>query len=506
MRLRLAALAGVLLFAAGCDTDDVPDFDPDTVDFDQVTSLSYQEWVRPLLAARDLLSPTATTGRGDPQDYDWDALFDGPFGEYIVPFDANGSLLVRFVEDLPADAALPIPNVRRLQDDEVRFLKRWIEAGARDDSGEIPYADSRHLIYVCVQGENRVAIIDAEKLRVIRNVYLGDHGHGGFARGPHAVAFSDDGDAWFVSIIDGHRILKLSTDLEMDPSAASYFLGASPATFTTPGLIDLHEDLMIVGRSTFSTSNTFGIGRFDPATLQFEEFGTLPGFDIPHGIALTVDGTYLIAASMTQGKVAVFDPLTGDAVDELTVSGSPELIHLSVLPDQRTITLTDGANDRVLFFEISSGGQLTPAGEVAVGDRPWHAHLDHDGRTLLVPNRAGNSLTLVDVPTRAVVRTVTNTAASAPFAQPHSPASSEDGRYVFVSNSNATGAYTPRFPFRDETGQPLPNSAQGNLTVVERATGAIAKVIDLGAFPSGVEHHAHGHSHGGGLVAGGSGG
>ena len=51
-----------------------------------------------------------------------------------MPFDEEGSHLVRFVEDLPADADIPYPNLRRLEADELRFLKRWIAAGARNES------------------------------------------------------------------------------------------------------------------------------------------------------------------------------------------------------------------------------------------------------------------------------------------------------------------------------------------------------------------------------------
>src|SRR6056297_3633363 len=90
-------------------------------DYDQIDELSYSEHIEPLLAARDAF------GFGDDEAYAWDALFASEAEATIIPFDAEGSYAVRFVEDLPAAAEIPYPNLRTLEADELQALKRWIE-------------------------------------------------------------------------------------------------------------------------------------------------------------------------------------------------------------------------------------------------------------------------------------------------------------------------------------------------------------------------------------------
>src|SRR5690606_32488688 len=137
-------------------------------------------------------------------------------------------------------------------------------------------------------------------------------------------------------------------------------------------------------------------------------------------------------------------------------------------------------------------GTLTPDGAVPTGARAWHGHLDSDGRTLLVPNRAGDSVTLIDVPNKSVRLTAANATPDGPIAMPHSPAPTYEGAF-FVTSSNLQGTWTPPFNFlgepdADGARAPLPNDAFGNVTVLDAETGAVEAVILLGAYPSGVEH------------------
>ena len=194
---------------------------PLPADYSAVRGLGFTAHVQPLLAERDVF------GFGSAEAYAWDALFESEAGATIVPFDAERSDLVRFVEDLDASTAIPYPNLRTLRPDELAFLKRWIEAGARDDDGTVPYADAEHVLFACVQGENLVALIDAARRRVIRRVYLDDHGLGSVPYGPHHIVFEDDESAWYVSLISAGVVAKLSTDLSLDPSDPAYLLAAS---------------------------------------------------------------------------------------------------------------------------------------------------------------------------------------------------------------------------------------------------------------------------------------
>ena len=264
-RLLLAFLLTPIGSAASATPSAVP---ADSIDYDRVADLGYAEHVQPLLADRDVF------GFGDPDAYAWDALFASAAGATIVPFDGAGSLFVRLVRDLPDSVAIPYPNLRSLEPDEFRYLARWIEAGARDDAGTVPYADAETLLFACVQGENHVAVIDPARRRVIRRIYLDDLGLPSAPYGPHHIVFEPDGSGWYVSLISAGTVAKLSMDLSLDPSDPSYLLAASePGGFVTPGMmaLDAEAQRLYVGRSTLSSAGTYGLGAFDTQTMTLAE-------------------------------------------------------------------------------------------------------------------------------------------------------------------------------------------------------------------------------------------
>ena len=511
-----------LLAVSACDTSRAivdPDagFDPSTVDYDAVASLDYDEYVRPLLAARNVLSPTATDVAGDPADYDlMDVLMAGPSG-FVVPFDAEGSLMLRFVRNLPETAQIPFPNLRDLEDDELRFLERWIEDGARDGD-TVPFADAHHVLFAGVQGENHVALIDAETLRLIRRIDFDDLGIPSAPYGPHHFAFEPDGSAAYVSLVSAGVVAKVSLDLTMDPSDPEFLLGRTDGSFATPGMLalDPSSDRLFVGRSTLSDPLANGFGVLNRETMAMEVVAT--PFNVPHAMAATPDGRYAITAELTGtqslSRALVYDAETGDvSILPIPADGQPrEFIHFSILGAHHmgmmggemdadasgsdhggmaagypyTVTLTSRSTDEVLFLTLTEDGQLTLTGSAPAGDGPYHAHANHDGSSLLIPDQRGDTVTILDAVTRELVRTVEASAPGGPLSQPHSPAPAFDGTRFFVTSSNLDGAWTPEYLFLDADGEPQGPEAFGNLAAFS-PTGEVLGVVQLGTYPSGLE-------------------
>ncbi len=525
-------LVAFATLVSACDSegiDPVP-FDPSTVDYDQVSGTDFGDHVQPLLAARNVFSASANTSAGALTDYTWNAIFAGAGGETIIPFDEEGSFLVRFLEDLDATEDIPFPNLRRLEADELRFVKRWIAAGARNDDGDVPYEDVDHVLYAAEQAgdANSVALIDMESHRVIRRVYFDALGVPSGTYGPHHIVFEPDASAWYVSLVNGGedsngRVLKLTTDLTVDPGTPAYLLATSPS-FRTPGMMAVHPttNQLFVGRSTLSQAGTPGVGVFDRTTMTLMEEVATP-FDIPHALGITTDGAYILTAALTGNQMATIRTTDYELIMVPLEGPARELIHFGVHPALHAaqgasghdahaghgaaasvhlaeVTLTSRSTDEVLFLRLEEDGSLTVSGEpVIVGDGPYHAHLGADGHTLLVPNQFGNSVTLIDVATRAIIRTVENPTGG-PLARPHSPAPGMDGSVFFVTSSNwppgATWEPTYRFLSGnpgDASRTPLPNEAFGNVSVFNAATGALVKVIQVNAYPAGLEHPMTGH-------------
>lgn len=541
----LTALAVFSLVAlSACDSAVDPDcptcsgFDPSTVDYDAVTSLDFETQVRPLLVARNVLSPTATAEPGQAAAYTLDALvMAGPSG-FVVPFDAAGSLMVRFVADLPDSSAIPFPNLRTLEADELRFVERWIEAGARaTEGGAVPFADATDLLFACVQGENHVDILDAETMRIVRRVHFGDHGLASAPYGPHHVAFEPGGSAWYVSLISAGAVAKLSTSLTMDPSDPAYLLDT--ARMTTPGMlvVDGTSDRLYAGRSTLSAGTTTGFAIIDRSEMTLDEVAT--PFNVPHAMAVSSDGRFVLTASLTGNQVAVYDATTEDLAIQPVPGPNTELIHFSFLNQthhraaateadhsahaataggmdhaamghaatggageagramhEYEATLTSKTTNEVLFYGLSAAGALELRGRVPGGTGPWHAHTGHDGTTIIIPNRGnatagGNTVTLLDAATRQIIRTVAAAAPAGPLSQPHSPAPDHTGERFFVTSSNLTGAWVAPYRFLGPAGAdgvraPLPAARFSNLAAFSM-TGTLLETVQLGEYASGLE-------------------
>lgn len=516
---RLAVFALLLTTTAACSMTDTvvdPQFPPPGARVD------YDTHVKPILVRRAVLSPTATTEPGRVSAYTHEALINaGPSG-FVVPFDAERSLLVKFVEDLPASTAVPFPNLRSLTAQEMDVVKRWIEAGAADGT-EIPFTHATDLLFACVQGENYISIFDASTLRLIRNVDFGDHGIPSAPYGPHHVTFEPDGSAWYVSLVSAGVVAKMSMDLSKDPSDPSFMLGRTAAgAFATPGMLALDAETkrLFVGRSTLSDPLATGFGIIDRADMSLEVIAT--PFNVPHAMTVTPDGKYALTAELTGtqqlSRVAVYDAATEDLsiVPIASTSGAREFIHLSILGAHHmmgmsggmggmdhgamdhgsagypyTATLTSRSTDEILFFSLAADGTLTFTGAAPGGDGPYHAHASHDGMSLLVPDQRGDAVTIMNAETREIVRTISASAPGGPLSQPHSPAPAMDGSRFFVTSSNLNGKWAPQWDFLGPPNasgvrEPMGAGKFGNLAVFGM-DGTLQSVIQLGAYPSGLE-------------------
>ena len=500
----LALAAGLALAVAGCDSSDpnfttppalppapAPSFDPLTADFDTV-AVDYA-FVQPLLEARGVFPALQAAGGG----YAWASVFAAEEGESIVPFNADASLLIRLAESGLAETA-PYA-VQALQDDEIRYLRRWIEAGARSADGTLPYADAAKLLYVCNQLAGRVSVIDAERFRTIRMVDLADHGFVGGMMGaaPHDVAVAPDGDSWYVTMIFADRTARFSSSLTMDPSDPAYLLATSAPSlagsqpFAKPGMIEVVAGgPVLVGRSFSDVSGSMTIAQMDPETLVFTEI-PVP-YAKPHAIGAVPGGRYVLSASLAESDRLVsidLEATGGPEARVLPLTTDPTaLVQFAVAPDASQAVLTSQLTSQLLLLSLAPDGQLTRTGAVSVGQQPWHPIYAPSGAAVYVPNRQSHTVSFVDPAAGTVTRTVTD----ARFSQPHGAAISDDGRTLFVSHRNTDQLgddqvrYTPRYALGPQTATAL-------VTAIDTETGAVTGVVETGAWASGMAYYAPGN-------------
>ncbi|PSR00583.1 MAG: hypothetical protein BRD48_00650, partial [Bacteroidetes bacterium QS_9_68_14] len=127
--------------------------------------------VQPLL--EDTFAPLMT----EDEDLDvssWQRLVAGSeHGTVVIPYDAEHSLLMAVARQARSEGRAGSPS-----DAEMERVRRWIEAGAQSDDGEVPYAGVENRLYVANEAGALVTIINANENRVIGTVDLTDRGFG----------------------------------------------------------------------------------------------------------------------------------------------------------------------------------------------------------------------------------------------------------------------------------------------------------------------------------------
>ncbi len=358
----------------------------------------------------------------------------------------------------------------------------------------------KDLLFVTNQGEASVSIINMNTNEVVETVDLTAFGFSSNASPHHAVA-EKDGSAWYVSMIAENTVLKLNSDDEV----------VSQGQMEAPGLLSIHptKNYLFVARSMMAASPPQSLGmadRDDLATL--EEVGVF--FDRPHAVTTTADGRFVYSASLATNQFIGLDPETQRG--ELTaIDGSTHvLVQLASSPDGMQLAGTGQLSAALLLFDVEDDGRLTLTDEIEVGAQPWHPIYSPDGSRIYVPNKQGNSVSVVDVEQREVIHTIEGDA----FAEPHGAALSADGRYLYVSNNHqrgmmedmmrdmVAGAEQPAGSPRDhddhhddhdhhadhdhDEHDHDTDERPGTVAVIDTETFEVVQVIEVGVYPTGL--------------------
>jgi YVTN family beta-propeller protein len=460
--LLFPALAGALF--GGCSSNDAPA----DINYDAIATISYSEHVQPLLSAK-----CATSGCHSAADRaaglslsSWNELISGSDnGECVITRRPNRSLLVQLFDGTPLRKAHPaIPNA--LAADEVRFLRRWVEEGARNDAGEVPFQNSTRRVYVPNQGEDNVSIVDMDRLVVMKVV---DVGTSALIEGPHYVTANSD--FWYVSLINAGQVWKF--DAHTDTLVAKATIPGSPA------LLALTPDGSKLYVSQFMTVTTNRVSVVNTATMTLVK--EIPTGAMPHGLRMNHAGTRVYAANMMSDNVSVIDVATDSVVADVllawdanptgTVKYMP--MEVAVSPDDAVVAVACSETKEVRMISTATN---TLADSIAVGDQPWHLQFTPDNTYCYVTNRRDHTVSAIHLAMRHVMKLYETPNDPRIFNYPHGCDISGDGRYTFVSNENSGHVFIPRYNL----------NYVGNVVVIDNVLAEIVKVLDVGKMPTGL--------------------
>ena len=326
-----------------------------------------------------------------------------------------------------------------------------------------PAAAPGERVYVANQSSASVSVIDAASGEVIHTVDVTALDFDMNSR-PHHTAADPDGEHWYVSLIGGGNILRFNSDFEL--------VGQAP--FETPGLlsVDPATNMLYVGRSMMAVNPPQRIGVIDPADMSIEELDVF--FARPHALMVDAEANRIFSASLVENSIAVVDGESGDP--ELTrVDGPPHtLVQFALSPDRAHLVATTQLTGKLLVFDAASP-DLALVAEVDVGTQPWHPVFSPDGAHVYFGAKDDDEIVEVETGGWTVSRRLSGEG----IVEPHGSAVTGDGRYLFVSNRNLKGTYTPKAAVEN-------NADVGTVVKIDLETFEVVQVIEVGAYPAGI--------------------
>ena len=392
----------------------------------------------------------------------WETLMAGSdHGEVVIPYDSDGSLLIRLATQLSSEDPLSM-HATHISEEDLSTVRSWIERGAPSDDGGIAYSDASNLLYACIQGAAQLAVIDMDANLVIRTIDLQELGFTADSR-PHHVAVEPDGSAFYVSLIGDDTVLKFNRENELIDQVA----------FERPGMLVVNpaDHQLFVGRSMKAVNPPQRIGIIERESMDLEELDVF--FPRPHALAIDPTGTYVYVGSLAENRMATVD-YASESPELQSIEGDTHtLVQFAVSPDGQTMVVGGQLTGEFFFFDTSDPATPTLVESIKVGMAPWHPVFSPDGSVVWFGNKMGNRATVVDIAKRAVVATVEG------LSEPHGAAVSPDGRTVYISNNNLNGAYHGRYTWQDGY---LP----GAIAVIDSESREITRMLEVGPNPTGL--------------------
>lgn len=323
-------------------------------------------------------------------------------------------------------------------------------------------------VYVPNQADATVSVVDTETREVVETIDLQALGFPPDAK-PHDVAAAPDGSAWYVSLIGADAVVKFNAADEM----------VGRARFEVPGMIAVGPagDVLHVGRSMSAVNPPESIGRIETSDMSVERVEVL--FPRPHAIAAGPAGDYVHAASLAVNRIAALAS-DSESPELVSVDGPTHVfVQFAVSPEGDRLVATGQASSRLLVFDRTRPAELPRVATVEVGSEPWHPAFTPDGRHVVFGNKKDDTVSIVDAETWEVAAVVRGRGLS----QPHGAVSGADGRYVYVSNNNLDGAWTPEGWAPSGSGDDAP---PGSVAVIDVRSRALVDVIPVGHDPNGL--------------------
>jgi DNA-binding beta-propeller fold protein YncE len=325
------------------------------------------------------------------------------------------------------------------------------------------------LLYVCVQDDAKIAVVDMAARSVVRTIDLQTLGFPATAK-PHYIVVEPDGAHWYVSLIGANRVVKFDRN---DTPVAHYEM-------ETPGMLALSKtaDVLAVSRSMSAVNPPKRVALLSRKTMTGEEVDVV--FPRPHPMAVTSAG-FAYTGSLGVNQIAIVDVAKSRAASIPLSGPMHSLVQFALSSDERTMVASSETSGQLLVFDLSTAAKPTLAATVDVGKMAFDPVFSPDGKSVYVPVKSTNEIVVVDATTWKIMRRIRD----ASFKEPHQIVFSSDGATAFVTNNNKMDHMADPA----HAGHTMPGGASGgpaSLSVLDVASGTVIKSIELGRNLTGM--------------------
>ena len=186
-------------------------------------------------------------------------------------------------------------------------------------------------------------------------------------------------------------------------------------------LTSLAVSTTVCADQAFVTSQNTGVSVLDLATLQ-----TTASFDLsgkgPRGIGITTDGKTLVVATRETGGVTLIDAASGAVIGEIKVGKNPEFVRIRgdrafvsyepsakagppPKPGEAPAAADDDGDEpaRIAILDLKKRKKIA---DIVGGPETEGIEFSKDGKKLIVTNEAVYTVTVHDIATRKLLKTI----------------------------------------------------------------------------------------------------
>lgn len=396
---------------------------------------------------------------------------DGVYGgSPIIPFNAEKSLVYNLLTGNIQDQTQKMPYQRSsLPQSEINSIKDWINNGARDYNGNVPYTGGEK-IYVCNQGSDEIYEIDAQykvASRIIDVDFIAQ------TDAPHNIQIR--GGYYYVTLISSGRLLKID--------ASTNQLVGQVSGLDYAGMIQVTRDgkTAFVSRSSTAPGVYNLIYAIDTETMTKKADISLPVTGLPHAIWLTSDDTKLYVGNLTKDRISIVDVSTLEVIeDDIVLSTSIEPVHepmhVYVSPDDNYLYVNCRKSSLMLIINLTTKQIIQ---QLTIKNHPMQSAVSQDGNKIYTVSHHEPIIT--EITKNGENWTITREFTSEAFHHLYGADLSPDGKYLYVtcSNNDPAHQFEPHYKIPDKTRPSL-------VCIYDVSTNELVKILDVGSFATGI--------------------